>query len=382
MKNNQLKIKMFLIISIAAMLACSAPLLIAPVDNPSATNTSVAATVEARLTEVWAEATATSHAAPATNTPEPTDTPTPTETQSPTATPSPTPTATSKPVACNAASFVRDMTVADQTYLPKGAEFVKQWRLKNVGSCTWTKDYEITFDGGDKLGGSTVSMPKNVSPGEVVDISIAMKAPKGEGSYKGFWILRNENGTKFGVGAGADKPIWVQIRVSDAVAKTPYDFTETFCDATWKTDTHTFPCQGTSQGYSNYVIYTTSFVMESDRIEDEPALIVNIEQDQRVRGIYSSYLVQSGDRFIAEVGCVEGNSKCKVQIRLRYQIKGTDNSGILSEWLETYDGNTTMLDIDLDSLAGEEVIFILDMEAKSNSDRNEVFWFLPQIKNP
>ena len=382
MINNRLKIQLVMIVSIVAMLACSAPLFVAPIDDPAATNTSVAATVEARLTEVWAEATATSQAAPPTETPEPTETLTPTETQSPTATPSPTPTATTKPAPCNAASFVRDMTVADLTYLPKGADFVKQWRLKNVGSCTWTKDFELTFDGGDKLGGSTVSMPKNVSPGEVVDISVPMEAPNSEGKYKGFWILRNENGTKFGVGSGADMPIWVQIRVSDAEPKSPYDFAETFCDATWKSDTHTFPCQGTSQGYSNYVLYTTSFVMETDRIEDEPALIINVETEQRVRGIFPSYVVQSGDRFISETGCVDGNTDCKVKMRLRYQIKGTDTSGVLGEWLEAYDNSTNLIDIDLTSLAGEEVIFILDMEAKSDSDRNEVFWFVPQIRNP
>ncbi len=274
------------------------------------------------------------------------------------------------------------MTVADQSNMPKNARFVKVWRLKNVGSCTWTKDYEITFDGGDKLGGSAVSMPKNVSPGDVVDIAVPMKAPDDDGKYKGYWILRNENGTKFGVGSGADMSIWVQIRVSDAVPKTPYDFTETFCSAEWKTDTHTLYCQGTSQGYSNYVIYTTSFQMETGKFEDEPAIIINVEQDQRLRGIYPSYVVKTGDHFVSKIGCVEGSTDCKVKMMLRYKIKGTDTSGILGEWLETNDGKTTMIDIALDSLVDQDVIFILDMEAKSSSDTNEVFWFLPSIRNP
>ena len=62
---------------------------------------------------------------------------------------------------------------------------------------------------------------------------------------------------------------------------------------------------------------------------------------------------------------------------LRYRIKHSPSSGILAEWIEEHDGKTTILNIDLSSLAGEEVIFTLDMEAKSSSDTNEVFWFMP-----
>ena len=91
--------------------------------------------------------------------------------------PTPTPKPTHLPAPCNAAYFVKDMTVVDGASLPVNSPFVKIWRLKNVGSCTWTKDYEISFDGGDKLGGKTASMPRTVSPGEIVDIAISMKAP-------------------------------------------------------------------------------------------------------------------------------------------------------------------------------------------------------------
>lgn len=382
MKANQLKLMVLVLISAFVMMACSIPLLVAPVDNTAATNTAVAQTVEARLTQVWSEATATEQAAPATNTPAPTNTPQPTNTPAPTNTPQPTATATKPPVACNAAQFIKDMTIADGSVMPKGVSFTKIWRLKNIGSCTWTTDYSVSFDGGDKLGGSAVDMPKKVAPGEIVDISVPMKAPDEKGKYKGFWILRDDDGSKFGIGGGANSPFWVQITVGEETANHSFDFAAKVCQATWKTDDRTLNCFGTSEGYSNYVFYTTSFQMETDKWENEPAIIVNVETGERVRGTFPSYDVKAGDRFVAQIGCTEGNQDCKVKMVLRYKIKGTDTQGVLGEWVEKYDGKTTLVDLDLSSLAGKEVIFTMDMEAKSDSDTNEVFWFVPSIRNP
>jgi hypothetical protein len=73
---------------------------------------------------------------PPTSTPPPTLTPiipslTPVV---PTSTPPPTLT----PVPCDRAAFVADVTVPDGTNFAPGTTFVKTWRLKNNGSCTWT----------------------------------------------------------------------------------------------------------------------------------------------------------------------------------------------------------------------------------------------------
>ncbi|MBE0583282.1 MAG: hypothetical protein IH612_05900 [Desulfofustis sp.] len=382
MKTNQLKLSMVLMVGMAAMLACSVPLLSTPVIDPGATNTAVAETVDARLTEVWTEATATQAALPPTATLAPTNTPMPTSTPAPTNTPLPTATATSEPVACNAAYFVQDMTVIDGSALPKNSPFVKIWRLKNIGTCTWTKDYEVTFDGGDKMGGTTVSMPKSVAPGGLVDIAIEMTAPDTAGKYKGYWILRDEDGTKFGLGGNYDVPFYVQLKVVDSAGSYKYNFANKVCKATWKTDTHTLNCLGSSQAYSNYVLFSTSFKLETGRIENEPAIIANVETGQRLWGSFPDYIVKTGDHFVTEIGCVGDNTQCKVKMALRYRIKGTTTTGILGEWVEKHDEKTTMVDIDLSSLVGQEVIFILDMEAKSSSDTNEVFWFVPSIRNP
>lgn len=379
--------KITLIVAIAvialALLACNAPLFISPGDTAGAESTAAAQTVEAQLTEMANDGQVDGNPT-ATNTPEPTNTPVPTNTPEPTNTPVPTATATatSVPIPCNAAQFIRDVTIADGSQMAPGTDFVKVWRLKNVGSCSWTKDYTVAFDGGDKLGGSTVNMPEKVSPGEVVDIVIQMSAPNTEGTYKGYWLLRDEDGDKFGLGGYSGKPFWVQIKVVDSGSSMSYDFAAAYCDATWKTDAGTIYCQGTSEASDTFVIFTSAFQMETGKVEDEPTLVLNIEKDERLRGIYPAYTVKDGDRFVSRIGCIYESEECRVLAVLRYRIKGTDTTGILGEWEEKYDNSTTLIDVDLSSLAGKEVIFTLDVSSKSPNDDNQMFWFVPGIRNP
>ena len=67
----------------------------------------------------------------------------------------------------NQASFVSDVTVPDDTVVPAGSTFVKTWRIRNDGTCTWTPgSYALVFTGGDALSG-----PDEVNlPGEVAMI--------------------------------------------------------------------------------------------------------------------------------------------------------------------------------------------------------------------
>lgn len=376
---NKKRLLFFVIGIIAAtMLACNMPLFIAGSDSSQGSESTAAAqTVEAQLTQMANTPVVTQAIPTATNTPEPTNTTPPTATPTKTA----TPTATSKPIPCNSAQFIRDMTVADGSQFAPGTTFLKVWRLKNIGSCTWNKSYTVTFDGGDKLGGSTFDMPENVSPGESIDVAIEMTAPNTKGSYKGFWLLRDDDGNKFGLGGSAEYPFWVAIKVVTKASGYSYEFAPNICNATWKNDSGTIYCEGTSEAFKSYVNYTTSFQMESGKVENEPALIVNAAKDDRIRGIYPAYKVQDGDHFVSQIGCLYDNESCKVKVVLSYRIEGSDTKNILGEWTEKYDEATTMIDIDLSSLAGEKIVFTLDVSSLSTSDHNEMFWFVPSIRN-
>ena len=144
------------------------------------------------------------------------ETPTTTQTSLPTSTlVAATPTNTSLP--CSQASFVSDVTIPDGTQIETGKSFTKTWRLKNVGSCTWTSGYALVFDSGDQMSGPASQILTNgsVPPNQTVDISVNLVAPNATGTYHGNWKIREPGGTLFGLSTGA---FWVEIK---AVAQIP-----------------------------------------------------------------------------------------------------------------------------------------------------------------
>lgn len=117
-----------------------------------------------------------------------------------------------QPVVRECASFVADVTIADGSYVAPGSTFTKTWRIRNNGTTTWTTNYKLVFTSGTQMAGQTsVNLPYNVMPGQTVDISVQMTAPAESGSYKSEWMLMNESGAKFGVGANCQTPVWAQI---------------------------------------------------------------------------------------------------------------------------------------------------------------------------
>jgi len=89
--------------------------------------------------------------------------------------------------------------------------------LKNIGTCTWNSAYSLVFDHENAMGGP-VSQPLTtgtVAPGEMLDVSVILKAPVSAGIYKGYWILRDANGVTFGL-KGND-PFWISIVVDPSL---------------------------------------------------------------------------------------------------------------------------------------------------------------------
>ena len=184
----------FVILTILLLTACNLPAAEATATPLSidAAFTAAAQTVEARLT-IAAETQAASGPL-ATDTLPPTATSElPTATNTPLAQPSNTPQQT-----CDIAEFVSDVTVADGTNFFPGDKFTKTWRIKNVGTCSWTSSYTLFFSSGNSLNGpSSIPLSGNVNPGQSVDISIDLTAPDTAGDYTGYWKLRNASGLAF-----------------------------------------------------------------------------------------------------------------------------------------------------------------------------------------
>jgi len=148
----------------------------------------------------------------------------PTSTQAPSATLIPTviPTAIIPPTAaasatvpaCDRATFVSE-TIPDDTIFAPNTSFTKTWRLKNVGTCTWSTSYALVFDSGDAMGApAAINLTGAVNPGQTIDLAVNLTSPGTADTYLGNYKLRNASGVLFGVGASGNGPFWVQIRVS------------------------------------------------------------------------------------------------------------------------------------------------------------------------
>lgn len=313
--------------------------------------------------------------------------PTPTlpPTNTPTVTPTPqiaTPTATLPPASdCDKAQFVTDVTIPDGTVLNGGQTFTKTWRLKNVGTCTWTPSYSVAFVGGNPMGApASISLSNNVVPNQTVDISVNMTAPTTPGVYEGYWMLRNPTGGFFGIGSAANKPFWVEIVVPQGAASNGYDFVANVCSASWMSGAGVLPCSGTDGDSRGFVIQKTSTVLEDGTPDSRPGLLTvpqNINYGW-IQGIYPPYIVQAGDRFQSIVNCEPQATTCNVFFRLDYQV-GTDPVQTLAAYNEAYEGRYYSADVDLTSLAGKQVKFILTVLANGSASGDRAVWVAPRI---
>jgi Ig-like domain from next to BRCA1 gene len=325
-------------------------------------------------------------------------TPTP---PTPTATPGPgTPTATSPaPNACDRAKFIADVSIPDGTVFAPNTPFTKTWRLKNVGTCTWTTSYALIFDSGNQLGGpSPVNLPSTVAPGQTVDLSINLTSPNVAGTFIGYWKFRNANGVTFGLGLDGTKSFWVEINVSGPTATptlpgtpvptgtpgsgTVYDFAANGCSAVWFSGAGTLPCPGTDGDPKGFVLKVTNPQLETGATSSGPGLVTFPQNifNGYIQGIYPSYTVKAGDRFRSIVNCSFGQPACFVVFRLDYQ-SGTGPITTFWAFVEKYDGMFYTADLDLSPLVGQNVKFILTVLSAGSPTGDRALWVNPRIYN-
>lgn len=203
------------LLSLLWLAACGSPV---PTSTPTLDlnpiRTEVAATVLAQMTQALFL------------TPSVTPLPSPTATTPPTSTPtqaaSPSPSATStlsigtaKAGTENQAQWV-SQTIADDTIFAPSETFTMTWRLKNVGTSTWTAGYLLRYYSGDTFSApKEIPLGREVQPGGMVDITIHMKAPAKPGSYRSDWVMSTENRSNF------KEPVYLKITVAVPVTTTP-----------------------------------------------------------------------------------------------------------------------------------------------------------------
>ena len=355
---------------------CNLPGQATPTTPVDMLNTAAAQTIQAQQTSIAQTSQPNVENTP-TATQEPPVDVTPSATLEPSLTPSPTPTRTPE-TACNQAAFVSE-TIPDGTDFDPGESFTKTWTLKNSGSCTWTSEYDVVFVEGDAMNAPAAQAltSGSVAPGETVKISLDLKAPIAAGRHQGDFKLRNQNGVLFGIGPEA-KTFWVEIDV----VGTLYDFTKNYCASgvNWSNGSVTLPCPGTIGDDDGWVVKIEKPTLENGYKDDEPGLQVNPEKvtDGWIKGTFPEISVTEGVVFRSIIGCYD-DFDCDVKFKLNYKIDGGSEKTLVT-WHEVQDNTFNRVNVDLSTLAGEKVQFILLVEANGSPANDRAFWLAPRIE--
>lgn len=284
--------------------------------------------------------------------------------------------------ACDLAQFVRDVTVPDGTTFLPGATFTKTWRLKNAGTCTWS-GYSLVFDSGELMGGTSPTPIGTVSPGQEVDISVNLTAPTANGSYRGYWRVRNASGVLLPLLGDVTGRFFVDIRV--AVSSSGFDLYTRAPDASWVGSAGVVTFGGPDTDANGFAMFRTGSKVEdgttpSKVLEIHPQLVNN----GQMSGLYPAYTVVPGEHFKARIGflakadgtCGTGN----VKFQLNYKEAGVLNP--LGEWTKGCTGALQDIDVNLSSLAGKNVQFALAVLANGAADQDWAVWIRPEIIIP
>jgi hypothetical protein len=191
--------------------------------------------------------------------------------------------------------------------------------------------------------------------------------------------LRNAGGGIFGIGSSTTAAFWIEINVGSSTGG-GYDFTAHAAEATWSSGAGVlgFPvADGDARGFA--------FKQDNPKFESgfqlgKPGLLVAPQNlyNGYIQARYPAVRVQTGDRFQATVGCEFNATSCYVAYRLDYQI---GNGPIRTYWTfrEKYEGWTYFANLNLNSLAGQDVNFILFISAYGNATGDRALWGNPVI---
>lgn len=331
----------------------------------------------------------------------PTASPTGTTASIPTLTPSatrpPTNTFTPQPCVPNAA-FVGDVTVPAGTMIAPGAPFIKTWRVKNTGKCTWDSTYSLVFVEGLALGPGTAPVPL-AEPGAVVDISLPMTAPLAPGNYHGTWRLRASSGSLFGANLA------VLINVVKPTTPTPtytptatptrpplFDFVKHADIAEWSDGQQTLAFPGGEADPQGFVIWRdVNYPMEDGStpplsLETHPQWVTG----GYIEGYYGKfpYAPRKGDLLHVKVGFLNGAGAGDVTFNVAYDSCGDDCWVDLFNVEHAYTGTLIEQSIDIYSimlghLSTRTTTFRLRVSANNQGAAQDwATWAIAQIERP
>ncbi len=291
-----------------------------------------------------------------------------------------TPLPTNPTPACDQAELL-DEQPSGLLYTYVGQTVRKTWQLGNVGTCTWTPEYQLVVTFEDSQVAQVVQVPDYVRPGQSIELTVALLAPWQPGLYQAFASLRNADGELFNFGPLGRSSQIVQIEAVPYSSGVVLDFAREYCSATWRSGSGVVPCVQVESNENGLVGLLDYPVLESGlKLGPSLWMVPNQRPNGWISGEYPYLAIHPGDRLLAELGCLSDNPMCDVLFQISYEVPG-GSSRLLGEWRETYDGLTTLVNINLYSLAGNLVRFTLTARVMNNQPRDdEAVWVYVRIE--
>ena len=184
-------------------------------------------------------------------------------------------------------------------------------------------------------------------------------------------------------------------QISESILKLPqplpsqvvYDFIDHMCDAQWSNNGVALACPSeNTDGNMGAVLRQPIVLIENSVLVEQPALLTLPAQKGSgyggIFGIFPAIEVKNGDRFRAVLACSNQMQHCDLTFSLEYfQTENIVKSVPGAIWVKTFSpaGDTIVADVDLSSLAGRKIRFILTV--RDNGDPNEDWgvWLQPHI---
>lgn len=181
----------------------------------------------------------------------------------------------------DSAVMIEDVTVPDNTVMTSGQKFTKTWRFMNNGKCNWN-GYSIAFFAGDRMGTpDSVPVPPTEA-GKTVDVSVDLTAPSTDGSYTGFYILKNDKGETLPI--GIEQSFWLKILIGNAAAAPVNTLPPTTNGTPVAVVTVKGPASCSYTSSSGYINEVASLINNARAQNGLPALTVNAQLSAAAQG--------------------------------------------------------------------------------------------------
>jgi len=114
----------------------------------------------------------------------------------------------STPPCTNILTYIRDLTIPDDTAIAPGHSIDKQWLVINGGTCNWDARYRLKLISGDAMGTTSEQALYPARAGTQATIRIIFTAPTAAGTYRNAWQAFGPNNEAFG------DAIYIRINVT------------------------------------------------------------------------------------------------------------------------------------------------------------------------